>query len=705
MQLQNLGVLACCALLLGLAFWRSGWLPKALLAHVRGLATKRVPYLTGLALFGVPFLLIPPAGRSFTGAFYDLGYAGTAVCVFFGSMCAWSCSITHLLMKHYAGFRFGEEPPFAELTRVNPTLGDYLRGFILTAPMLGAIIYTSVAGNQNVVFTLRGAVLGYVLAAITIEAGTRLINKEVWLLDFLDGWLRRLIDTFDLKTGPGAGAGYLYQGRLAKGHRLSLRATLVFAVFYVAAFLFEWLPSDDWRPTLAYILILLTALNWVLSGITFFLDRYRVPLIVPLILWFVVFGFFKVDDHFYHLPPAAPSSAVTPASDRDTLVVVAASGGGIQAAAWTARVIEGLSNATGGRFTHDLDVISSASGGSLGAMYVTAAYDSATRNATPELLRKAVTDAEASSLSDVAWGLVYPDLWHAFVPLCYGFDGNCWDRGVALERSWGERLDRYPFAHGEAHHMRAAWKADAVAGARPGLLLNATVVDTGQPLVFGTIDLPVSWTCEHQGAKPCNSENLLPGHDLAVETATRLSAAFPYVSPAARADDDKLRYHLVDGGYYDDFGITSLVQWVDERIQAHPSIRCVLFVEIRASGAPPAKDAQGRVSVPGAKSSHGWLYQATAPLLTLSNARDTGQRSGDDQQFALLKRALWKESGVETVLATFEFGDDNTPESWRLLQSEKDRIEERWRTQRAGVDKVCQFFHAPGGHAILDKSP
>ena len=49
-------------------------------------------------------------------------------------------------------------------------------------------------------------------------------------------------------------------------------------------------------------------------------------------------------------------------------------------------------------------------------------------------------------------------------------------------------------------------------------------------------------------------------------TAARLSAAFPYVSPAARLDGVE-PYHLVDGGYYDFYGLVALSQWVDDALE------------------------------------------------------------------------------------------------------------------------------------------
>jgi hypothetical protein len=78
--------------------------------------------------------------------------------------------------------------------------------------------------------------------------------------------------------------------------------------------------------------------------------------------------------------------------------------------------------------------------------------------------------------------------------------------------------------------------------------------------------------------------------DISVLTATRLSAAFPYVAPAARADVDGPGVHIVDGGYYDNYGTSSLVEWLDYKLSDGSGIQNVLIVLIH--GAPTVQREQ-----------------------------------------------------------------------------------------------------------------
>src|SRR6202011_1441259 len=54
--------------------------------------------------------------------------------------------------------------------------------------------------------------------------------------------------------------------------------------------------------------------------------------------------------------------------------------------------------------------------------------------------------------------------------------------------------------------------------------------------------------------------------DANVETSVRMSATFPFVSPAARAHLDCISAHLVDGGYYDNSGISALNTWLRQAV-------------------------------------------------------------------------------------------------------------------------------------------
>ena len=74
-------------------------------------------------------------------------------------------------------------------------------------------------------------------------------------------------------------------------------------------------------------------------------------------------------------------------------------------------------------------------------------------------------------------------------------------------------------------------------------------------------------------------EDLYDGHsvDIALVSAARLSATFPIVSPSARAAGSwpkRYRYHFVDGGYYDNYGMSTLLEWLDDALTSAPSTPC-----------------------------------------------------------------------------------------------------------------------------------
>jgi len=51
-------------------------------------------------------------------------------------------------------------------------------------------------------------------------------------------------------------------------------------------------------------------------------------------------------------------------------------------------------------------------------------------------------------------------------------------------------------------------------------------------------------------------------YDVTVATAARLSATFPYVTPASCSDQPGPQPHIVDSGYYDNYGMATLVELV-----------------------------------------------------------------------------------------------------------------------------------------------
>jgi len=355
----------------------------------------------------------------------------------------------------------------------------------------------------------------------------------------------------------------------------------------------------------------------------------------------------------------APAAALS-AHGGNAAIIVTASGGGIHAAAWTASIAAQLEQEFGDAFHRSLRLFSAVSGGSVGTMYVVDAIEHGSFT-SGGALKSAFVPATASSLDDIAWGLVYPDLVRFFAPYVVRLD-----RGQAAELAW-RRLAP------DLARPLTAWRPGVLAGSVPAVIFNTTLSDTGGRLVIGTTDMP----CDAH--PPCRRgletfatlyderEPAITTVDPSIVTAARLSATFTYVSPAARIDRAvrrSLAYHVVDGGYFDNYGVASAVEWLDAATPPGSPIAHVLIIQIRGPVA---------LQDPGAKAGRGTLEQITAPISTLLHFRDAAQVAHNNEELQLLCQTLAARNvAIET--AVFQYPKCTAPLSWHLTQSERDDV-------------------------------
>ncbi len=498
-------------------------------------------------------------------------------------------------------------------------------------------------------------------------------------------------------------------------------AIALFSFFFVvyvivgwSSYLFPWLTRGLLEVTaISYLMLLLTVIVWALTALSFLLDRYRFPVLLILVPIYLLASLTSQDYVFpvKKLPTqeaaALRSDPITPGQVLDATpeltglaaddyaIVVAANGGGIQAAAWTAKVLTGIERkCRDGRFGLEFQgcapkirLISSVSGGSVGAMYFINSYKMG--GPPDDSLDRIVANASRSSLDAAAWGLVYPDFTRSFVP----FYNWSYGRGHALEDEWSK--DDLNLRDG-----LLTWREGVKQGWRPSSIFNATVVETGERMMISTSDL-----CEKRGSldecsqranklistspglavEPINAPygrtsfySFLEGYDIPIVTAVRLSASFPYVTPAPRADinaRERINYkHLADGGYYDNYGVSSLLEWLNEGLsyKTNPNLRNVLIVQIRGDQVVGGKTDEASPKP---------YYQSLAPLYTLLNVRTTGQLSRNDAELEIFMR-YWRTKGVNIETVIFEFprkeNEDAPPLSWHLSSRQKTRIENAW---------------------------
>jgi len=537
------------------------------------------------------------------------------------------------------------------------------------------------------------AVLNGIMILFQERRAKQLGNKQ-------PGWRVSLYACLNSVMGPGYFRKVEHSDsepslHFAPGHFRLVLYTTTFLIWYVINFVTATgdrpMPTET-SPYLAlfYALLSLLLLMYFLPGFAFFWDRYRIP--VPLLILATVMMFYSAfgTDHYYelNLTPKGDTSYNPPRltevfddwtfptgpDGKRTLVVVDASGGGIQASAWTAQVLVGLHGVYGNDFSRSIGLISSVSGGSVGTMFYlthrteialspdpTVSLDEALSLASIQKIQEA---SRASALEATAWGLAYPDTLRTVFPFAVN---EIEDRGWAIEQVWQQRMKSTGVDNLDRSNLDLADLGMAIRQNQlPIPVFNATLMESGQRLQISPVLSPPKkrGDLRHDPTIPDAAIQLLqefPHARPLVATAARLSATFPYVTPAARAlippevecehtgQSAISKYHVVDGAYVDNEGAVTSVDWVN-RLLVHYEGRKnderpfdrVLLVRIQAFPTSIGQ-ASGKV----ADSASGWRSALIGPLDAMMTVRSASQTERGDLEVGLLQNVTQSRSEVQ----------------------------------------------------------
>ncbi|WP_165251136.1 patatin-like phospholipase family protein [Paludisphaera soli] len=330
---------------------------------------------------------------------------------------------------------------------------------------------------------------------------------------------------------------------------------------------------------------------------------------------------------------------------KPKLVLICVSGGAIRSAYWAATVLDRLGKHPGLENFHDhVRLITGASGGMVAMAY----YESAVLGKGP---RGAPLDFQLDqdrippkSLDRVASFIALQAPWRMLLPRLPGWAAD--DRGLVLEREWRQ-----------IHSLTFSQLRDAESqGKVPSLIFSPMIVDDGRRLLISNLDLkghqefapdpgeapdelrrrvldewpiPVARQNDLDNDNDGTSRNsfsisalelfkldpkVMP--DLTLAAAARMSATFPFVSPAVNLPTNP-PLRVVDAGYYDNYGVHLANAWLlqnREWIRRHTS--GVLVLQIR-----DAVSKRDRVGVPSeAKGFFDKLFQGAGLFGSVSDA-------------------------------------------------------------------------------------
>ena len=648
----------------------------------------RIPLALGALVSLLP-LYGPALAEDLMGNVFVLDRIGTAVVTFAALLALWSITYAGrliwisvparcmLFLSREEQRRHREDDSLLRATEeLEPaplSAALYVAvGVVLTIPLLLRLLRSSPSGE--VVF---GYALGLACATGLLFAARALRSEGVTRFVLLPG--ARGMPPGIRRYHHGAAWFFLF-------------TAVVYGGFFVVGnpHLYPW--TAEHMPALTYVYLLAMLAGWILSAASFQLDRSRAPLFSVLVVASVLAQSILPGRHLYKVVEA-PEEAAAPGENLaleslerswearnapSRVCGIACSGGGIVASYWTAFVLEQLehelASAEGG-FGEQVLLMSSVSGGGIGAMlYVDRFRPGRTPREEMSEVRRA---AGTTSLAAAVWGLTYPDLMRLAVPFF-----PTYDRGWAIERSWGRRM-------GDPMTTLGDWRAGVEAGWRPLLVLNATHQETGERLLLA----PASMGASVERMRT----SLAPGRDLLVTTAARLSATFPLVLPQARPERDDAvlgqGFHVADGGYYDNSGVVTLLETVQDfvertRSSPHGSLERVAIIEIRASPAYADVLDDAGPGGPGpferVTPARGGLFNHLfGPLATLFNVRTTSQAARNRFESRLFQEcADLRPTRLRTFV--FQLGPDQ-PLSWHLTDEERDLIECHWPATRRDV--------------------
>ena len=245
--------------------------------------------------------------------------------------------------------------------------------------------------------------------------------------------------------------------------------------------------------------------------------------------------------------------AADPTAEALPMLVIATAGGGLRAAYWTAVVLDDLQQALGlddhgrSRLQNHLFAVSGVSGGSVGATFFSAMAPDFPDPAAhgPAVKAALARDFLAPTLAALAFvdlpSLLLPDLGQP-------------SRGEALEVAFERASGRDGSTPLAAPFLQLR---DSAGGAwRPLLLLNATHQESGRRLIASHV------TIDQEIFLDAFDLHVLAEADIRASTAAHNSARFTYVSPAGalRNLHGERRGHVIDGGYFENFGAVTAAQ-------------------------------------------------------------------------------------------------------------------------------------------------
>jgi hypothetical protein len=414
-------------------------------------------------------------------------------------------------------------------------------------------------------------------------------------------------------------------------------------------------------------IVILALSSWLVfySLLSLFENRYKIPFVFICFLCWIGFSFLNNNHELRTVQSGSPDKRLyldtyinnwlqTKHQTEDTVQVylVACEGGGIRAAYWSNNVLSELS-IKDTNFKRKVLAYSSVSGGSLGTMSFNLAAKCykdplVARNSVREFLKK-------DFLSPIMAYAMFPDALQRFLP----FPVTRLDRATILERTWEQSWEEVNKECPD-YFQKGFLESDLTGNQKMGslLFLNATHIETGKRVLVSPVKFSNNQFYETTDILDTVNK------DTRVSSAVLLSARFPYLTPAALIIDknNKRWGHVGDGGYYENLGISTILD-IYTRLRAISDLKNiplkVSFIFIRNT-----KDFSKTTALSS-------LYEVMAPIEGYLNV---WYKSGG-YNLNMIKNLSLRKNDQILNFSLPRFENDIIPLGWSLSKQATDYID------------------------------
>lgn len=356
-------------------------------------------------------------------------------------------------------------------------------------------------------------------------------------------------------------------------------------------------------------------------------------------------------------------------SHKPKLVVLNVSGGGLRSALWTMRVLQTLDANSQDQFSRNIQMITGASGGIVGAAYYRDLMLKRENGEITSLQDSVFLDNISKDLLNrVAFSISTSDVFVRLQNVDYGGYTYPKDRGYAFEQELISNLN------GALSGNLGDYAQPEQKGVIPVMIFSPTIINDGRRLLVSSQHLSFIQKHaleENKGLLPLidNVEylKLFEGKNpekIRMASVLRMNATFPYIMPMVTMPTSP-GMQVMDAGIRDNYGtritvdyLKSLEDWIRENTSG------IVIVRIRDSKKLMHNEAYKQVG----------MFDKL--FLPFGNMYGNFPRVQDLEQDALLLNSRLFEDGLIDVVS-FNLRasvDDKIALSWHLTKSERNQV-------------------------------